>query len=381
MPKVSVITPTYNRADMLGQAVQSVLDQDFTDWELIIVDDGSRDNTREVVAGFADPRIRYIYQENKGLPAARNTGIRNAQGQYIAFLDSDDLFLSHKLAEEVAILDGRPDLGLVACGHFEVDRNLRVLREMRPWQSHPQLDLTTWLLTCPLVVSTVLVRREWLERVGLFDEQMRYVEDWDLWLRLSYAGCRMGWLQRPVCCYRIHGSTMTRNVQLMKAGMLAMFDKFYAQPDLPAEALALREMAYANVYLNTAARAYAAGDVEEGKECLARAIALNPALRQGSPPRALDSLASFALTPSVNNAEAFMEAVVSNLPEGVGIPRYSRRKARGLLHAVNAFEHGRREERVAAARHALSALLYDPVWLRNRGLLSLVGRAIGRRSA
>ncbi len=381
MPKASIITPTYNRADMLGQAIQSVLDQDFTDWELIVVDDGSRDHTSEIVAGFADPRIRYIYQENKGLPGARNTGIRQARGQYIAFLDSDDLFLSHKLVEETEILDGRPDLGLVACGYLEVDRDLRVLREMRPWQSYPQLNLTTWLLGCPVVVSTILVRREWLERVGLFDEKMRYVEDWDLWLRLSYAGCRMDWLPRPLCCYRIHGSTMTRNVQLMKAGMLAMFDKFYAQPGLPAEALALRDAAYANVYLNTAARAYAAGDGEEGKECLARAVALNPALRQGNPPRALDSLASFALTPLVNDAEAFMDMVVSNLPEGIGIPRYSRRRARGLLHAVNAFEHNRREEQMIAARHALTAVLYDPAWLQNRGLLSLVGRAMRRRSA
>lgn len=381
MPKVSIITPTYNRTDMLGQAIQSVLDQDFTAWELIVVDDGSRDPTREIVAGFTDPRIRYIYQENKGLPGARNTGIRNARGQYIAFLDSDDLFLSHKLMEETATLDRRPDLGLVACGHLEVDRELRVLREVRPWQSHPQLNLTTWLLTCPLVVSTVLVRREWLERVGLFDEQMRYVEDWDLWLRLSYAGCRMEWLKRPLCCYRIHGSTMTRNVQLMKAGMLAMFDKFYAQPGLQPEVLALREAAYANVYLNAAARAYAAGEVKEGKECLARAVALDPSLAQGNPPRMLDSLASFALTPSVNHAETFMDVVVSNLPEGAGIPRYSRRKARGLLHAVAAFEHDGRREQVAAARDALAALLHDPSWARNRGLLSLIGRSLGRMLA
>ncbi|MCC7354412.1 MAG: glycosyltransferase [Anaerolineae bacterium] len=381
MPKVSVITPTYNRADMLGDAIQSVLAQDLTDWELIVVDDGSRDNTREVVAGFADPRIRYIYQENKGLPGARNTGIRNGQGQYVAFLDSDDLFSPGKLTSQAEMLDERPDLGLVAGGYWEVDKQLRILRELRPWHEHPTLELHNWLLACPFCPTAPLVRQEWLDKVGLFDETMRYVEDWDLWLRLSYAGCRMDWLPQMVCRYRIHGNTMTRNVQLMKAGMLAMFDKFYAQPDLPAEVLALRDAVYANVYLNTAARAYAAGDVEEGKECVARATALDPSLLQGDPPRVLGSLTSFALTPLVNDAETFMDMLVSNLPEGAGLPRYSKRKARGLLHAVNAFEHSRRDERRVAARHALSALLHDPGWLRNRGLLSLVGQAMGRRPA
>jgi glycosyltransferase involved in cell wall biosynthesis len=356
MPKVSVITPTYNRADMLGQAIQSVLDQDFTDWELIIVDDGSRDNTREVVAGFADPRIRYIYQENKGLPAARNTGIRNAQGQYIAFLDSDDLFLSHKLAEEVAILDGRPDLGLVACGHFEVDRNLRVLREMRPWQSHPQLNLTTWLLTCPLVVSTVLVRREWLERVGLFDEQMRYVEDWDLWLRLSYAGCRMGWLQRPVCCYRIHGSTMTRNVQLMKAGMLAMFDKFYAQPDLPTEVLALRDASYGMAYLAGAAREYGTGQSQAASQSLERAIALLPDLIEGEYPFLASALVAWAVNPVTGDPATFLERVLENLPASALRLRSLRQRMMCEAGIQSAVDANMVRNDALARRYLLSAL-------------------------
>ena len=96
-PKVSVIIPTYNRADMVGDAIQSVIDQTYHSWELIIVDDGSQDNTSEVVAQFSDPRIRYIYQENKKLPAARNTGIRASSGEYLVFLDSDDLFMPDKL--------------------------------------------------------------------------------------------------------------------------------------------------------------------------------------------------------------------------------------------------------------------------------------------
>ncbi|TLN28536.1 glycosyltransferase family 2 protein, partial [bacterium] len=111
MPRVSVIIPSYNRADMVMDAVNSVLRQTFADWELIVVDDGSQDNTREVIAAVRDERVRYIYQDNQGLPGARNSGIRAARGEYVAFLDSDDVFLPHKLAVQVTAMDARPELG------------------------------------------------------------------------------------------------------------------------------------------------------------------------------------------------------------------------------------------------------------------------------
>ena len=128
MPRVSVIIPTYNRANMVGDAVQSVLEQSYADWELIVVDDGSQDNTRDVLADYSDPRIRYIYQENRKLPGARNTGIRAGTGEYVAFLDSDDLFTPGKLERQVAVLDRSPDVGLVASGWTEVDAQRNPLR-------------------------------------------------------------------------------------------------------------------------------------------------------------------------------------------------------------------------------------------------------------
>jgi len=100
---------------------------------------------------------------------------------------------------------------------------------------------------------------------------MRYIEDWDLWLRMSHLGCRMDWLREPVCSYRIHGGNMVRHAMLMKIGMITMFDKLYTHADLPAEILALRDPAYAHAYLNAAARAFAADAAAEGRECLASA--------------------------------------------------------------------------------------------------------------
>ena len=277
MPRISVIIPTYNRADMVGDAIQSVLGQTYFDWELIIVDDGSTDNTDDVVAGHKDERIRYIYQDNRKLPGARNTGIRAARGQYVAFLDSDDLFLPDKLKGQIAFLEGRPELGVVAGGFVEVDKNLHTLREMKPWEKQPTLAIPA--IGCSIVPfvpaplwSAMSGSRKWVCSM----KPCLTMEDWDLWLRMSYAGCRMDWLEEPVCYYRIHGGNMVRHARLMKAGMLTMFDKLFAQSELPVEVLAMRDQIYANVYLNAAARAYAAGDANEGKACLGNAIQLNP---------------------------------------------------------------------------------------------------------
>lgn len=378
MPTVSVIIPTYNRADMVSDAIESVIAQSCADWELIVVDDGSTDNTPQVVGAFNDTRIKYLYQPNKGLPGARNTGIRASSGACVAFLDSDDLFLPGKLQQQAAFLAAHPDVGLVAGGHIEVDRTLRPLRKVEPWHGQPELGVEQWLLGCPFITCSVLVRRSWLDMVGLFDEDMRYVEDWDLWLRLAAAGCPMAWLREPVCLYRFHGSNTVRNVRPMQAGLLRMLDKFYVQPDLNEEALRLRRPAYANAYLNAAARAYAAGAVEDGRTWLSAAFELDPTLLAGDPPRFLNSLASFALIPLVEDGPAFMTAVVRNLPAVYDIRAWSLRRANSLYRTVAAFDAYQRGDYRRVTANAFAALIADPRWLRNRGLLAITGRALFR---
>jgi glycosyltransferase involved in cell wall biosynthesis len=378
VPRVSVIIPTYNRADMVGDAIQSVLDQTYSDWELIVVDDGSTDNTGDVVARYEDERIRHIHQANRKLPGARNTGIRAAHGELIAFLDSDDLFLPRKLAQQVAFLDAHPEVGLVAGGHVEVDRQLRLLREVAPWHSQTGLGLADWLYSCPFVPSAVLVQRAWPEKVGLFDETMRYVEDWDLWLRLAAAGCQMAWLHDLVCAYRFHGSNMVRDVRPMQAGILKVLDKFYERQDLHEDVLRLHDRAYAHAYLGAAARAYAASAVEDGRAWLGTALALDSSLLAGNPPRFLDILASFAQTPLVENGLVFIRTVVRNLPDTPLILAWSPRRATGLYRAVAAFDAYQRGEYRKVPMRVAAALVTDPRWLRNRGLLAITSRALIR---
>jgi glycosyltransferase involved in cell wall biosynthesis len=373
-PKVSIIIPSFNRADMILTAIESAQAQTFTEWEAIIVDDGSTDNTREVVAGVKDARVRYIFQENKGLPGARNAGIRASRADYLAFLDSDDAFLPQKLALQVPIMDENPGLGLVAGGYIEVDPNMKFLHEQCPWEKHPTLELPDWVQTCMFCVGSPLVRRAWLDKAGLFDESMRFVEDWDLWLRMSFLGCRMQWLEEPVYLYRIHGSNMVRQAVRMKNGMIAMFDKFFAQPNLPDQVTGLRDGAYGHVYLNAAARALASEDGDEGRVCLKAAFEYDPSLLDGQPPRAIDTLASFALTPLCPDKHKFMELLARSLPEPlVGWPR---RRIYGALYAVEAFEKAALGQ-AGVAGSTLKAIWNDPTWLRNRGLMVLALRSLG----
>jgi glycosyltransferase involved in cell wall biosynthesis len=184
-PKVSVIIPAYNRCQMLKQAVDSVLSQDFTDFELIVSDDGSTDNTQEMLRAYGN-RILVIRQENKGVSAARNRGIVSASGDLIAFLDSDDLWMPEKLSEQVAFFNANPDGLICQSEEIWIRNGVRV----NPKKKHRKLSgmiFEASLLLCLVSPSAVMMRRSLFDEVGLFDETLPACEDYDLWLRI---GCR-----------------------------------------------------------------------------------------------------------------------------------------------------------------------------------------------
>jgi len=182
-PQVSVIIPTYNRAWILREAVDSVLGQDFESFELIVVDDGSTDDTAEILAAYGD-RLRVIRQENRGVSAARNTGIRAAGGTLIAFLDSDDFWLPGKLACQVAYLEAHPRRMICQTEEIWIRNGVRV----NPGKRHrkPSGDIFERSLElCLVSPSAVMLRSRLFEPVGLFDETLPACEDYDLWLRVA----------------------------------------------------------------------------------------------------------------------------------------------------------------------------------------------------
>jgi glycosyltransferase involved in cell wall biosynthesis len=186
-PTVSIIIPTYNRRQLIARSIKSVLNQTYRDFELIIVDDGSTDDTSEVVAGFNDERIRYIRcEENRGEAAARNTGIKTARYDYIAYQDSDDEWLPEKLARQMELLeDAPPRLGVIYTGFWKTENHRRTYVPFS-WVSQKNGDIHKELLKGNFIGSpVVLIKKECFNKVGLFDENLRNLVDWEMWLRIS----------------------------------------------------------------------------------------------------------------------------------------------------------------------------------------------------
>jgi glycosyltransferase involved in cell wall biosynthesis len=206
---VTAIIATYNYGRFLGEAIESVLAQTLRPDEIIVVDDGSTDDTSEVAARYAHEGVRYIYQENSGVSAARNAGIRAGTGEFIAFLDGDDRWVPEKTAWQVEHLQRHPDVGLITGSEWQTDEAGR-----KVWRLDRKASESECLYPRILVENTigstslVMVRRECLERVGMFDEQFGPGQDWDLWIRIA-GDYPVGIIGEPLMLYRRHGANMS----------------------------------------------------------------------------------------------------------------------------------------------------------------------------
>jgi len=183
MPRVSAIITTYNRRAFVQEAVDSVLAQSYGDWELIVVDDGSTDGTAEALEQYGE-RLRYIFQENGGASSARNRGLELAGGEFVAFLDSDDLWLPRKLQVQVACMDGHPDCQICYTDEIWIRRGHRV----NPKKRHAKYSGEIYPHCLPLCIispSSALMRRGLFKEVGAFDPALSVCEDYDLWLRVA----------------------------------------------------------------------------------------------------------------------------------------------------------------------------------------------------
>lgn len=203
--------PVYNGEKYITHAIESVLAQTYKNFEIIIVNDGSTDNSFEKIKPYlSPPNIRYFEQENKGVAAARNTGIKNSTGELIAFLDHDDLWLLHKLELQVDYMNNNPKVAFVHGRLLYIDENGKRQRTpdwnwITPAQGRCFREL---FIRNRIGILTVLLRRECLDNVGLFDEDISKTEDYELWMRIlrSYP---IGYIDEPLACYRAHGLNAT----------------------------------------------------------------------------------------------------------------------------------------------------------------------------
>jgi len=269
MPKVSVVIPTYNRANLLMSAVSSVLDQSYSDFEIVIVDDGSKDDTEERIKALGECRIKYFRNSvNKGVSAVRNIGITNSAGEYIAFLDDDDEWLPGKLERQVDILDNGPsNLGLVYTGSLSVDLATGSLIETTiPRYKGNVLNDLAVLNFIP--TSSVLVRRECFTKIGLFDENLSYGEDFDLWIRIS-TEFLIDYIRDPLLIHKDHPQTTTANNKKVAVNVRRILDKHSAL-------FASNKKGLSN-YLLMMGTAYCYdGNLSKGRKAFADAIKARP---------------------------------------------------------------------------------------------------------
>ena len=181
--KISVIIPTYNRKKTLARAIQSVINQSLSPFEVLIIDDGSNDGTEEwVKENFQN--IKYIYQNNRGVSSARNIGIENANGDWVAFLDSDDEWLSNKLHEQVIAIESNPKIKFFHTNEIWIRNGVRV-NQMKKHKKYGGYIFEKCLDICRVSPSSVLIQKEVFDNIGVFDESLRVCEDYDLWLRIT----------------------------------------------------------------------------------------------------------------------------------------------------------------------------------------------------
>jgi glycosyltransferase involved in cell wall biosynthesis len=300
-PKVSVVVPAYNAASFLRETLDSILQQDIDNFEVIIADDGSTDATEQILAEY-NSRVRHLKLEHWGGPSRpRNVGVQHARGEFVAFFDADDIMAPGALKKALAVLEGHQNVDLVFARNEAVDAEGNRLQK-HPLDDpqdfrrslEPTADPEVWLLSgrplvyelvraCFIGACGVVVRREVLAQVGPFDEALKNSDDYDMWLRIAHAGHVFAFVDRVHFYYRWHDQSVSRRGYLRMPSMLRRLEKHYRLVTDPEDKRFLQQR------MAQIERAYALGLREAGQlESATQAYLV--ALKRGLNPRNLTGL-------------------------------------------------------------------------------------------
>lgn len=380
-PLVSVVIPTYNRSALVQLALDSVLAQTFTSLEIIVVDDGSTDGTGSALARYGR-QICYIPQENQGESVARNHGIKCARGEYIAFLDSDDLWHPTKLARQLVSLRENPSVGLVFCQATKIDADGRVLPGPALGAESSDMPLTFENLCRRnlFAPSTVVMRRTLLDAVGGFDPAIQYGEDWDLWLR-SVLVAQMQGIPEPLASIRLHRGGQWRfprpdKVQRVLTDHLRLLNGAFARwPDRSPSAQTLRAQCLAREYGNAAIANYAWEESELATAQLQEAIQLDAA-HWGDPQQLSQEIVNFAFLlgqsqpDEPESARRYVCKVLNHLPAPLSGLCARQKRLQARVDVELGYYFLACGDRQRARAHLTRGLWTDPSWLRNRGTVA-----------
>jgi len=271
-PRVSIVIPAHNNADLICETLDSVMRQTYTSFEVIVVDDGSTDDTAASVARYGNG-VRYVYQDNGGPGSARNRGFSECKGVFVVFMDSDDLMLPAKISEQVNVLEA--DAGLDCChsGWQMVDRSNHAIETVEPWHMAPVLDLKGCLGAHPFYLPAMMFRSRSFEATGGFRPELRQSEDIDLILRLMLKGCRAAWLRQTTVLYRQHQNSLTSRTKERVEYVNRVFAEFFARRDLPQDIAEMEKSVRYDVLMWTVLQLHRNGESAEIPSYLKRSIA------------------------------------------------------------------------------------------------------------
>jgi len=246
-PLVSVVIPAYNSSRTIAQTLESALTQGIAEIEVIVVDDGSSDDTAEIVRRSEDHRLRLVQRPNGGVASARNAGIELARGEWVAFLDSDDIWLPHKLERQLELMSAQPGCQASQGSAYFVDDQLRPLKLRRCIPVDDPLLTFLRFQNLPNAASSWVVRRSLIEQIGPFNADLVILEDWEFSLRLARYASPLC-IDEPLTLYRVHPGNTSRNIDIHIEPGFKVLQELFADPTLPADVRAHEREIYARFY-------------------------------------------------------------------------------------------------------------------------------------
>ena len=386
-PTVTVCICSYNHARYLPQTIDSVLTQTYQDFELIIVDDGSKDNSHEVLSDYKQrypDKLRYVWHAdhaNRGISASCNLAVSLARGAFFAWLGSDDYWFPEKLAKQVSFFEQHPEVGMLHTSALTLDANGTLFPVSNVHDALDPQPLAAMVISNPVVASTAMWPTRLFTERGAFDEQLVF-SDWELWIRIA-ARYPIGFLAEPLCAYRVHGQnvSISSKADIILKHNVAVIDTVAA--NIPAIDPALKNRSLANMYLRAGLDAMAGNDLELGRARLKQAAEFlgmpRPAPTDAALIEAVVSHTLYLLAPAgwtEARCEAFLRTVFENIAPALTAAAVAQ------YHVTQAFIQHAQGQRAAVRRHVGRALRLQPGVARNRGLVSIgVQAVIGPQAA
>lgn len=311
-PLVSVIIPTYNGADHLGDAIQSVLDQTYPNFELIVVNDASPDGTEQVVKRFDDPRLKYIsHGINSGVGQARYTGLQASTGEVIFLLDQDDYYHPEKLHYHMAFLESHPDFGFTYNARFELNYSAKTIRDL--WRPPNNISLADLVLWFPIAPSDAVITRKWaLEGIEWLGQ--RRGAEIAQFGRLYMAGCKFGYVDHALNYRRHHSNRNIKDLRRACENEISNQVLILNDSRFPTELADIRNVAHANLYIYWAFHAFRQEETALGQEFIRSAVGLKPSIVEGRPSEIISQFLINAIDDESVDHEILLQNMLPQLP-------------------------------------------------------------------